>query len=148
MTGQLLTKHFMFYWSKELLIDGCVFLHLINWWHILYCKTTKVPHHANVEQLFICLIRGAHSMLMLMLNIELALFLHSSLSGVFLVFLYFCCYHVLLLPSKADLQHSAHSMQSFIKKHQHFIKEWKQLCVFQILIRPDIDSSTNIFERL
>lgn len=110
----------MFSWSKELLIEGCVFLPLISWWHILYCQTTKAPPHANVEQLFICLIRRADSMLMLKLNIEPALFIHSCLSGVFSGI--FVLQHLVFCHQQLDLQCSANRRQLVINKHHCLIK--------------------------
>lgn len=103
----------MFYWSKELLIGRCVFLHLINSWHILHCQTTKVHIMQMWSIFFVRFIRRAHSTLLL--NIEAAPFLHSCLSGVFLVFL---CFGILLLPSAGGSQ----KRSMFSSKRRCFIK--------------------------
>ncbi len=108
----------MFYWSKELLIDGCDFLHLINWWHILYCQTTAAPHHGNVEQLFHLPPCWCTEWTSYRANPVSSFMSLWGVSGIL-------CFSILLLPSAAGLQQSANRMQHVINKHQCLIKENK-----------------------
>lgn len=145
-----------FYWSKELLIDQPVIPHLINSWHILHCQTTKAHIMQMWSIFFVWLIRRAHSTLLL--NIEAAPFLHSCLSGVFLVFL--CC-GMVLLPSAAGLQNAACSQASSTvssKRSQSssVVFHWLTvswclvehfLCVLKKVMRCDTDRATPCSEK-
>lgn len=137
MTGQVLTKLFIFCRLKELLMYECT-LHLINWWNVLYWGDNS---HSRIMQLWS------------ELHIEPTLPPHSCLSGVFLVFMcvcYFCsicysnrdaaCYQQISgFWSKTT---KAIQTDSSVNVELHILYDFKQLsiqlyrvCLFQTLIK-------------